>query len=348
MVPRTISLLCFFLMMLLEADARVFDMHLFLACSNNNKIHDNTSALWMRAREKHSKQTARPSLSMIAAKDRKTMQEKTAVIMYHKPPNVVTSHSNADLISNKQAEQSRRTVYEEICSMKGFVSDYPRGKGSLDFETATNIQSKLHAIGRLDAATTGLLLLTNDGNLVHHITNPNAKQCSDQDKPVKKTYEALIMGHHEFPAANTTAYETCPLVTLMKKGVTLSPKHGGQTNPVDDITILKYPTTTTTLVSITISEGKNRQIRRMFHSVGSGVMKLHRVSIGNLTMSGLSMNPTAELKESEWRLLSDDEIMLGLGWKCRLIAAEPNDRRKQSTNYERHLSTRNVRRRKKR
>eukprot|EP00984_Skeletonema_dohrnii_P038968 scaffold42807_cov144-Skeletonema_dohrnii-CCMP3373.AAC.1 len=185
--------------------------------------------------------------------------------------------------------------------MKGFAGDQSIiGKEMLNFETATNIQSKLHAIGRLDAATTGLLLLTNDGNLVHQVTNPNAKQDNKQSKSVQKTYEALIMGHHELPEASTTVSatsETYPLVTLLEKGATLSPKHGGQTKPVDDLTILSHPTASTTLVSITISEGKNRQIRRMFHSIGSGVMKLHRVSVGQLSLAGLSSNSTAELQE---------------------------------------------------
>ncbi|KAL7459003.1 hypothetical protein ACHAWC_010696, partial [Mediolabrus comicus] len=211
--------------------------------------------------------------------------------------------------------------------MQGFVSDQPKGNESLsnndNFESATSIRSKLHAIGRLDADTTCLLLLTNDGNLVHQVTNPTAKQDNYEGNngPVKKTYHAVIMGHHELPPHSTTAAApskntTYPLLKLLKEGVTLSQKHGGQTKPVDDLKILSYPTATTTLVSITISQGKNRQIRRMFHSVGSGVMKLHRVSVGKLILSGLDSNPKTGLQEGEWRILSEDEIRLGLGWKC--------------------------------
>mmetsp|Transcript_28534 Transcript_28534/g.68681 ORF Transcript_28534/g.68681 Transcript_28534/m.68681 type:complete len:237 (-) Transcript_28534:515-1225(-) len=103
-------------------------------------------------------------------------RERTVVIMYHKPPNVITSHSNADKVSHSSRRglkgNARTTVYEDIYSMIGFISDIPSGES---FEEATQIRSKLHAIGRLDADTTGLLLLTNDGALVHRITNPNAK-----------------------------------------------------------------------------------------------------------------------------------------------------------------------------
>lgn len=279
-------------------------------------------------------------------------RERTVVIMYNKPPNVITSHSNADTSSAKDKSTTRRrTVYEDIYSMKGFVADSRRPGGiySSNFEEATQIQSKLHAIGRLDADTTGLLLLTNDGALVHRITNPNAKMNVDgfstsiNANAVQKTYEALIMGHHILPQSfqqssatvhsnnnkHTSNRTNYPLQTLLEKGASLSAKHGGHTKPVDALSVLSHPTRSTTRISITISEGKNRQIRRMFHAVGSGVMKLHRVSVGKLTLHGL-INTRKEtpkcqggedsdldgLKEGQWRLLTEDEIEKGLGWKC--------------------------------
>ena len=299
-----------------------------------------------------SKQTVKPSSK---ANNGKMKQERTVVIMYHKPPNVITSHSNADAISKTQTEQTRCTVYEDIYTMKGFVSDESQTGKEINFETATNIQSKLHAIGRLDAATTGLLLLTNDGNLVHQVTNPNAKIGNEKSKSVQKTYEALIMGHQELPEASTTIPENndeiYPLVTLLQKGATLSPKHGGQTKPVDDLTILSHPTASTTLVSITISEGKNRQIRRMFHSIGSGVMKLHRVSVGGLSLAGLASSQTTELQVGEWRLLSEDEIRLGLGWECRWldeVSQVNGGRRSRVSGRQREFNTRKTTKRRRR
>lgn len=255
-------------------------------------------------------------------------RERTEVIIYNKPTNVITSHVS------QSSTDPRKTVYEDIYSMRGFISSdnnmlSRRGDASIkNFADATQIQSKLHAIGRLDADTTGLLLLTNDGVLVHKITNPNAKNEEGlSNNLVQKTYEAVIMGYHDLPDVSieqsTFNYDTYPLQQLIDEGVSLSAKHGGQTKPVDDLTILSHPTRTTTHVSITISEGKNRQIRRMFHAVGSGVMKLHRVSIGRLTLSGLKQERISEdsneglLKEGEWRLLAEKEIEQGLGYKCR-------------------------------
>ncbi len=225
----------------------------------------------------------------------KGFTERTVVLLYHKPANVVTSHVSDD---------SRTTVYDEILSMKGFASSSttPMGSNDKSFEQATRIYSKLHAIGRLDADTTGLLLLTNDGGLVHHVTNRNAlthDQMSSTSGPITKTYEALIMGHHD-------AKSLQPLW----EGVDIGSKYGGMTRPVDDLQILDHPNHKSTLVSITISEGKNRQIRRMFHSLGSGVMKLKRTKIGNfLTLD--------EVDEGSWRILSDDEVRHCLGWEAR-------------------------------
>jgi pseudouridine synthase len=253
--------------------------------------------------------------------------ERTVVILYHKPSNVITSHSNNDEAPNSVSER-RRTVYEDIYSMNGLI---PTGstegqihqithKNSRDFQQATGIRSKLHAIGRLDADTTGLLLLTNDGNLVHRITNPTSKDASNFDqKPIQKTYEAIIMGYHTLPSNQ--------LSVLLTEGVALPQKHGGQTKPVDNLTILSHPSRTTTCVSITISEGKNRQIRRMFHAVGSGVMKLHRVSVGEVTLGNL--------KEGEWRLLSEDEVLRDLGYKCRYLDSDIRKERDRDLNRKR-------------
>lgn len=215
--------------------------------------------------------------------------ERTIVILYNKPSNIITSHESQD---------SRITVYEDVLSMKGFLppsqsidnNDGPAN--SLAFEKATGIRSKLHAIGRLDADTTGLLLLTNDGRLVNYVTNPDAKiedhelyrDPSDDSrtptgKVVNKTYQALIMGHH-----------TDESLQSIREGVDIG--KGYVTKPLlnkDDLKILEHPNHKSTIVSITIGEGKNRQIRKMFHAIGSGVMKLKRTRIGDhLTLDGVN------------------------------------------------------------
>jgi pseudouridine synthase len=222
--------------------------------------------------------------------------ERTIVILFNKPENVLTSHISED---------SRSTVYDEVQSMKGFVSADPESKltSKSSFQQATGISSKINSVGRLDADTSGLLLLTNDGGLIHHVTNPNAP--THTNGAITKTYEALIMGHHDEDSLNP-----------LWEGVDIGAKYGGMTRPVNDLHILDHPNHKSTNVSLTISEGKNRQVRRMFHALGSGVMKLKRTKIGDrLTLEGLDVG--------QWRVLSDDEVCRHLQWETRKLEAFP-------------------------
>lgn len=245
-------------------------------------------------------------------------KERTIVILYNKPPNIITSHESQD---------SRLTVYEDIKSMMGFLPTSQctdidgrsffkenRFAACNAFEEATGIRSKLHAIGRLDADTSGLLLLTNDGRLVHRVTNPDAKTleheyyCNSSDGTqtttniINKTYQALIMGHHTEKSLRPIRY-----------GVDIGKNY--VTKPLlneDDLQVLEYPNHKSTIISITITEGKNRQVRKMLHAIGSGVMKLKRTQIGeHLTLEGV--------EEGEWRVLTDNEVQRYLRWNPRDI-----------------------------
>ena len=239
--------------------------------------------------------------------------ERTVVLLYHKQANVLTSHVSED---------SRSTVYDEVQNMDAFVSAR-QFNHKLSFEQATGIRSKLHAIGRLDVDTTGLLLLTNDGGLVHHVTNKNALSHKGlQGKGISKTYQCLIMGHHDEESLG-----------CLWDGIDIGQKYGGMTKPVDDLQILEHPTHKSTLVSITISEGRNRQVRRMFHALGSGVMQLKRTHVGKeLTLDGLD--------EGQWRILSDQEVSEALNWDPRLL--EPTDSKpsKKKSTYKRSKPSR--------
>eukprot|EP00959_Pyramimonas_sp_CCMP1952_P177257 3705239-Pyramimonas_sp.AAC.1 len=219
--------------------------------------------------------------------------EKTVVILYHKPKGVITSHSNHDAVSSASANTERRTVYEDIQSMEGYqYSSTNRNSSSSSaaipttymttkerqkfFEESTGISSKLHAIGRLDTDTTGLLLLTNDGQLVHHVTNPTAS--SSEQKKLVKVYDAVIMGHHTLDldhedfcndedvhqsSASTPeskSKSSQPLRALLR-GVDIGKKYGGMTEPPHDLRVLGHPSPKSTLVRIAISEGKNRQAK---------------------------------------------------------------------------------------
>lgn len=277
------------------------------------------------------------------AQDVGQQKEKTVVILYHKPKGVITSHSMNDALpsssssSDNQSAPKRCTVYDDIESMKGYinivnpvasnVSTNASTNANKSFREVTGIKSKLHAIGRLDADTTGLLLLTNDGQLVHHVTNPNAS--SSQENKLVKVYDALIMGYHTLDGDNEhndndgdndTTSSTSTQLRKLLNGVDIGKKYGGMTQPPHELRVLGHPSPKSTLVRIAISEGKNRQVRRMFHAINSGVMKLHRVSIGSIDLGMLQQfHDDDSSEEGQWRLLTDKEISNGLGWKVRQL-----------------------------
>lgn len=136
---------------------------------------------------------------------------------------------------------------------------------------------RLYPVGRLDYQTTGLLLLSNDGDLTYQLTHPGNR--------VPKVYQALVAGE-------ITSEE----IRKLEKGVVL--EDGFRTAPAEvKLVSLKSGNSR---IEITIYEGKNHQVRRMAKAVGHPVLRLKRVQEGNLRLG--------TLKEGEYRILSDKEI----------------------------------------
>jgi 16S rRNA pseudouridine516 synthase len=133
----------------------------------------------------------------------------------------------------------------------------------------------LSTVGRLDADTTGLLLLTDDGKLLHRLISPKS------DTP--KTYEATLARPLEGHEADLFASGT-----LMLRG--------------EDKPLLpaQLEVTGERAARLTITEGRYHQVRRMFAAAGNHVETLHRAAFGPLTLG--------DVPEGEWRLLSVEEI----------------------------------------
>ena len=134
---------------------------------------------------------------------------------------------------------------------------------------------RIYPVGRLDYDTSGLILLTNDGLFANHMMHPKYK--------VPKTYHALVRG---------TLTET--EIDSFEKGLLID---GSYTHPAK-MKVLKEGRLS--LLEITISEGRNRQVRKMCEAIGHPVQKLKRVAYGNLTLGSL--------KEGDWRYLTESEI----------------------------------------
>lgn len=218
----------------------------------------------------------------------RTTTSTTMVILYHKPTDIVTTHASDDVLG-------RLNVYQDLLD---------RSRSS-PIPLPTNFPYGWHSIGRLDAATSGLLLITNDGGLVHHVTNHRAASATDSQ--LKKTYEVLAMGYH--------AEDSLMFDQFRQGGIDIGSNQ--LTLPVQDLHIMDHPTAKTTRLSLSIIEGRNRQIRRMFHSCGSGVMKLTRIAIGSSSFNCLTIDlvPTP----GEWCILSNEMITSTLGWEPRTI-----------------------------
>lgn len=134
---------------------------------------------------------------------------------------------------------------------------------------------RVFPVGRLDYATEGLLLLTNDGELSYRLTNPKSE--------IPKTYLARIEGTMTEKDLNRIRSGVELDGVLTKK----CRAHIVETNKA-------Y-----TKVHITITEGRNRQVRRMFEAIGRNVELLRRIRIGELTLSGLDRGGVRKLTDEE-------------------------------------------------
>jgi 23S rRNA pseudouridine2605 synthase len=132
-------------------------------------------------------------------------------------------------------------------------------------------EARIVPVGRLDADTTGALLLTNDGELAHRLAHPRYE--------VEKVYEV-----------ETRTRATDDALELLRRGVELD---DGPTRPAGVRRLAGNR------VELAIHEGRNRQVKRMFEAVGYRVTKLHRPRYAGLTVDGLG--------PGEWRELRPDE-----------------------------------------
>ncbi len=142
-------------------------------------------------------------------------------------------------------------------------------------------KENLFPIGRLDWLSEGLLIMTNDGDYAQNILHPK--------KNVPKTYEVKLEG--KVPERQ---------LDKLVKGVTIP---GGKAHAVKVDVIKKSTTGSHTWIRITVVEGRNRLIRKMMEKIGCSVMRLRRISIGNLKVSHLKSGEWAELSEEKKELV---------------------------------------------
>lgn len=182
------------------------------------------------------------------------------------------------LVNGKQVKKQQTRVVIVFYKPRGVVctSSDPEGRKTVQ-DYFRELPERLYNVGRLDLNSEGLLLMTNDGALANHLTHPRYG--------VEKTYRTVCDG-------KLTASE----IALLTNGIELE---DGMTAParVENVRITPKGDTA---FSITIHEGRNRQVRRMVEAVGHRTLRLKRERFGPLTLG--------ELQPGQWRRLSEAEI----------------------------------------
>jgi len=174
------------------------------------------------------------------------LQEKTVVYMLNKPKNVITTANDT---------HGRKTVLDLIPSNR-----------------------RLFPIGRLDKDTTGLILVTDNGELANYLMHPKNR--------VQRLYEAEIEG-------KLSPKE----VTKIKKGIFIGDGEFGRGEIVRQITHK-----TRSIVTISLRQGKKREIRRIFDFLGKKIYRLHRFQYGTIKLG--------DLQSGQWRGLTQKEVNL--------------------------------------
>jgi pseudouridine synthase len=148
------------------------------------------------------------------------------------------------------------------------------------YDLLGEIETFVSPVGRLDLDTSGLLILTNDTQLAERLTNP--------EHHVPKTYLVECEGRVSDES-----------IKLLRSGVELSdgPTRPAKVKHIED-------TATATILEIVLTEGRNRQVRRMIEAIGSKVLKLTRTQIGPIKAGNLQKGKWRELTQGEINQLS--------------------------------------------
>jgi 23S rRNA pseudouridine2605 synthase len=175
---------------------------------------------------------------------------------------------------NNEQVKLRKSRYILLYKPTGYITSLKDPENRPKVVDLVNIPERVVAVGRLDYHTSGVLLLTNDGQLAHKLMHPSFE--------IDKVYEAVVKGE-----------VTNDILNKLTAGIELD---DGKTAPAQASRLAGNK------LELTIHEGRNRQVRRMLAAVGLSVIKLHRSKYGPLDLTGL--------EPGEWRELTGDELEL--------------------------------------
>ena len=187
------------------------------------------------------------------------------------------SQKNKICVKGKELTFVEKKIYILLNKPKGYISTAKDDRGRKTvLDLISGIAERIYPVGRLDYDSEGLLLLTNDGDLMNKLLHPKYK--------IAKTYRAKILGK----ISEENLQKLCEGIEL----------EDGLTAPAKFSLIGAGKNFST--VEITIHEGRNRQIRRMFAAVGHEVISLRRIKFAGLTLKNLPVG--------NFRMLTAEEI----------------------------------------
>lgn len=191
----------------------------------------------------------------------------------------ITIDNKKDIVkvNNKTIREERRKIYIMLNKPIGYVTTLKDEKGRrIITDLIEGVNERIFPVGRLDADTTGIILLTNDGDVAYKITHPSNE--------ISKKYIAIVEG-----VPNRLELER------FRNGLIIDRK---KTSKASIKISKRYEDES--ILEIIINEGRNRQVKKMCEKINHPVKKLKRVSIGELEIGGIDVG--------NWRYLDEEEI----------------------------------------
>jgi len=187
----------------------------------------------------------------------------------------IDPEKNAVTINGKLVQQRDKLVYILLNKPKDYITTTSDEKGRRTVLDIVKVKERIYPVGRLDRDTTGVLLLTNDGDLAHRLMHPKYE--------IKRAYKATL----DKPMTRRDAVRLSSGI-LLEDGTTA------------ECEVYTFGGSESAEVRIVIHEGRNREVRRMFEKLGYQVKKLNRVAYADITAEGL--------RQGEWRYLTKQEV----------------------------------------
>ena len=180
------------------------------------------------------------------------------------------------IVDGKEVKAAKKKIYFILNKPKGYITTTSdeRDRPTV-MEFTRDIPERVFPVGRLDGPTTGLLIMTNDGDFAYKLMHPKYEK--------QKTYKAIVRG--------ALSKEK---IAKLRKGLDIE---GYITKPAE-VNVIKQ-SAGSALIEIKIKEGRNRQIRKMFAAVGLRVLELERVAIGSVYLGHLKSGHIRKMTRTE-------------------------------------------------